>query len=1223
MRHSMSVVAAMSLACSAARGAEPETLTNDTLAQITIDLAAVEPAAGARLLAPYLKKPDPRLTPLIAELLCRGGALPRETQQSLYQALVPLADQRVFKSACAMAASADSTLAQFGLRLLGRCGHAQTSEALIAHFRKTTDEQQRLLVLDALAEAGSAAARSFVIETLKDAKDPDLHAEAAIAAARLGVAVEPRELLRAAAHMAATIRSLNQGLSYAKRAHPKEYLIRVGKLKVLDDRQNRLGVVLKAACQGRAEAVLGLLRAAESPDLAEPAAPYAALLADRLSPEALLPLLAHKSDVLAVAVAKALWEKGGPAQAAVAQTLTQGAKSSDEVLKDRAGLLARAVRAGDSGPAASLVSSPATRARKPSPETGVPYLLWDGHRFGTTPALMDRDVRYYRDLGFTHSQLGTPLGQKQVPEEREQLLDLLAKHDMRVGLYFGWDFAGLTEAWEAMAEKGMTLSLKRQEGMAGFNPLHPEVIRAWCEGALRTVDSYSALKAFDRIQFVLIGSEHTWDLPKPDALPPAARKLILDVARADGVLRPGDDDWTKLGTWWSSAHGKGRDWRLRAAFEDELLKRLPDAECWVDPIWAIKIVHGFGGTWSYIGNDPKRLATAVVRLKAACWPSHCMHSTQLTRQSGGGFIPHDHLIEANLLALCLGADRLYHWGLNTCEPGREENPAYGRKGIKPTPAGFPWFQAGHLPAAGWLPLARRIYAQRSAGVGKRIWQALTPADRELIENEVVLTLKTDGVAPKPPSGKGGTPLQESLLGALNGMLRKPDFYDPEAFRDVKLPERARTLLARHGKQEFWETEDLAELNRLLLESHFAGKSLRSDQAPELALLPLSPSPNLREMRERVRRCRQSIDPAVRSTGRLLRDRGPLFRQWKPLGPRLALLGGIYGEPGPIPALITGHIPFDLLRNPEHRRAALASYRFAATADARISAEDYADLLKIEQAGGTIMVAEGLQTPEGHPGLKKAVAWSPAPGAKKTPDMPRQQREALHVQARALRSLMSQAGFRPYFDTENLDLVMQGYEYRGQPMLLVVNDKRGPSDAEKPDQEDQGRDNEAEFVIREAGQIARVLDIDTGEEMKIARAEDGWRFCDVVPAAWYKIYAVVRKGQKFQGPGPLASAPAIEALKAERDAKTGAVVLSWKSPVDDWVGCDVQWYRIYRGQGEAETEFLAQIDGRITTGPGGLITQYTDASARAGAAYVYRIQAITPLRRLGPLSEKVR
>ncbi len=38
------------------------------------------------------------------------------------------------------------------------------------------------------------------------------------------------------------------------------------------------------------------------------------------------------------------------------------------------------------------------------------YIVWDGHRFAVTPEDHERDARYFKDLGFTHSLVDARLG---------------------------------------------------------------------------------------------------------------------------------------------------------------------------------------------------------------------------------------------------------------------------------------------------------------------------------------------------------------------------------------------------------------------------------------------------------------------------------------------------------------------------------------------------------------------------------------------------------------------------------------------------------------------------------------------------------------------------------------------------------------------------------------------------------------------------------------------
>jgi hypothetical protein len=212
----------------------------------------------------------------------------------------------------------------------------------------------------------------------------------------------------------------------------------------------------------------------------------------------------------------------------------------------------------------------------------------------------------------------------------------------------------------------------------------------------------------------------------------------------------------------------------------------------------------------------------------------------------------------------------------------------------------------------------------------------------------------------------------------------------------------------------------------------------------------------------------------------------------------------------------------------------------------------------------------------------------------------------------MREAARKAGLLPYFDTENFEVLTESYVYKGHPMLFVVNDKREPYD--------KGRPNEVEILVRDRSDGLRVIEIDSGDDMTLARHKEGWTFRDTVPPSWYRIYAVVKPGQAYQGPPPLGPGPAVLAFAARRDPAEGAVVLNWKLPFEDWVGCDVQWYRIFRGEAGAESKLIEEIYGRVPEDAGGVVTEYRDRTAEAGKTYTYRVQIITPLRREGPLSD---
>lgn len=827
------------------------------------------------------------------------------------------------------------------------------------------------------------------------------------------------------------------------------------------------------------------------------------------------------------------------------------------------------------------------------------YILWDGHRFARTAEEHERDVRYFRDLGFTHTFIGN--ADEDSPRDADRLRtlsELCRKYGMVMGLKFG-SCGCVIKNVDKFAEKlGVTKQELLDRGMLldedSTNPMHPDIIKYYAEGYARTVafcrqnDPGKCLKLF------LLGSEFTWDLPKKPVPGYAkALEIIFRAAREDGVLKPDQpDDLGAIGYWWSGPHEKGRDWRLRKAIEDEILKLVPDADFMIDPIWAIKIVHGFGGTWTYIDDDPKRIACATLRLKAMTRPAPAAHSTQLIRGAA-----QDTLLEANLLAICMGADKLYHWGINTFEPGRELAPGYGNKTLKPTPQGFPMLREDQI--LNWPDLTKSLHDGRDAEPIASLWRALDKNLRSQLE-ETIESLVLDNAEPSRA-------IKAHLIEALNAAICKAGLFSDEAVAKLKLSARTAELVARQ-KRGVLSPEDLAEMNRLIMEAIFPDAVAQT------------PTPNIRALREEVLHKRSEKEPAIRSTGRLLRDRGEVFRDWKPMEPRLALLGGVYSDTELYLALIVGHIPFDILRNDRDRRERLGSYKFAACLKEGVPPPDYDDLLVIEKAGGTVLVPDDLKPPHGKPSLQRPVLWKPIEG--KLSGDPQHQRRQLHKWAAELRELFHKAGLLPYFDSDNLDIVMQGYVYRGHPVLFVVNDKRGRSDANSSS-EDKGLPNPVDILVRDTSDGLRVLDLDTGQDAKILRKDDGWHILDTLEPAWYKMYAVLKKGENWEGPAPLPPGPEVKNLSAARDADGGAVRLTWQLPIEDWVGCDVARYRVYRAEGEQEPTLLADIPGRIFTGPGGLVNSYVDTTAERGKAYAYRVCTVTPLRREGPLCTAAR
>jgi len=728
------------------------------------------------------------------------------------------------------------------------------------------------------------------------------------------------------------------------------------------------------------------------------------------------------------------------------------------------------------------------------------YILWDGHRFASTPEEHERDARYFKDLGFTHTLFDARHGSLDAKhvESRSQLLAMLAKYDLVSGLKFGWRSEAFDRSWDDMTAQGMTLRATRDakdtSPVPALNPLHPSVIDTYTQGILASYQSHRTLDPAGRIKFFLIGSEYSFALPEMSKCPPAALELILKTAREDGALGPDETDWTKVKAWWTGVSSKGGDWRIRKTLADEIHKITPDARFMIDPIWCIKLVDGtLGGHWSYIGKGMVLgMPDDAIRTMAQSWPYPATHSVQLIQGAH-----HDTILEGNLMCLCVGLPSLYHWGINTFEPGRSDTPYYRYKGPK----------------------------------------------------------------------------------------------SPEV-----------------------ETE------------------LRAGIATD----------------------RLDKEPALRSTGRFIRERGAMLRDWRPLEPRVAYLAGVYGPADPQLVMLVGQIPFDLLRNREHRDAELGNYKFVLVSKGKAPMDplEFARLVKAEQAGAAVILPKGFETPLGATLLAKAAEWDPemvgeAIGSKKGISYAAGYtalQQHLQQGARHLREVLGKVGFKPYFDIPSVEVVSRPYEFQGHKMLFVVNDKRVPGKAmadEPPIAEPDangvipaikakpkkavtgppsatvGVPAEMEVIIRDTTPGLKVIDIDTGRELPLAPSAEGQKFTDTVPGAWYRIYAVVSPGQKYQGPPPLPAAPGIAQLAATRTPH--GAELKWKTDVADWVGSDVQWYRIYRGEGSAAPMMVKELYGRSVEAGGGLIETFVDREVSGGKSYTYQVQAVSPLRIAGPLS----
>jgi hypothetical protein len=114
-----------------------------------------------------------------------------------------------------------------------------------------------------------------------------------------------------------------------------------------------------------------------------------------------------------------------------------------------------------------------------------------------------------------------------------------------------------------------------------------------------------------------------------------------------------------------------------------------------------------------------------------------------------------------------------------------------------------------VDALGLLEQLQADHARGTPSPGQRIWELLAPQERQRL-----IQLAKDAAR----DGRGAVRLHQALREALNGLIRRPDLYDPAAWDHEALPREAQQLLARPTAAR--SAVEQARLNRLLLQTSF-------------------------------------------------------------------------------------------------------------------------------------------------------------------------------------------------------------------------------------------------------------------------------------------------------------------------------------------------------------------------------------------------------------------
>lgn len=114
-----------------------------------------------------------------------------------------------------------------------------------------------------------------------------------------------------------------------------------------------------------------------------------------------------------------------------------------------------------------------------------------------------------------------------------------------------------------------------------------------------------------------------------------------------------------------------------------------------------------------------------------------------------------------------------------------------------------------VDAAGLIEQLQAEHARGVPSPGQRMWERIAPQERERLA-------QLAGGASR--DGRAAVRLHQALREALNGLIHRPDLYDPAAWNIGELPREAQDLLAR--PRASLSALELARLNRLLIQTPF-------------------------------------------------------------------------------------------------------------------------------------------------------------------------------------------------------------------------------------------------------------------------------------------------------------------------------------------------------------------------------------------------------------------
>ncbi|MBF0245605.1 MAG: hypothetical protein HQL31_10100, partial [Planctomycetes bacterium] len=333
------------------------------------------------------------------------------------------------------------------------------------------------------------------------------------------------------------------------------------------------------------------------------------------------------------------------------------------------------------------VYGPVKAIARPRPDRVHCYFILSGGHLGDTSLALTSDrVRYMKDIGFTHYLERINMAKFPTEDALGKENALYARHNIIRSLEIHWNVGDGIPKEQRIAQ-GLLLARTATEENPDFNPMHPLNIAAATKHVTGIVDRFLRSDPERCLGLLLLSNRSTFSLGAD--MYPAGLEIVRACAVEDGILKEGEPlDVDKVAAWWNGPFATGRDWRLRKTIEEAVIARVPDMDFMVHPGWAAKIINGFSATWFYMRNQDM---TSV--MNACLLLDSLTHPIPAALNIPGGEASTDLIVEAHLVAICMGIQKLYQWQLPYIARPMHGGPppkTFG-DGISPAPDGFPLF----------------------------------------------------------------------------------------------------------------------------------------------------------------------------------------------------------------------------------------------------------------------------------------------------------------------------------------------------------------------------------------------------------------------------------------------------------------------------------------------------------------------------------------------------